>query len=443
MTAIRATPTGPPASPAVPVDPHALVERFGSPLFVYDLAAVASRFARLRAAFPSRVEIAYAVKANPSLGVLAHLAGLGVGADIASAGELAAVRRVGFRPERVVMTGPGKRDDELREAVQAGIRAITVESTTELDRLEAIARANSRARPVPVMLRSSSRPTPGSETRPVIRGSVGKFGMDREDLLRAAARAHRSAALELVGIHSFGASNVLDADALVEHARAATALARDIAAAVRSPLRLVDIGGGLGIPYERNERELDVERLGTGLARLTGDWDRDRWLSAARLLVEPGRYLVGPAGRYLTRVIDRKVVDGEIVIVLDGGIHHLLRPALVGQPHAVEVAGPRESREPGPLRRVSLVGPLCTGLDVLGQDVTLPELHPGDLVAIRDTGAYGFTESMPLFLSHPSPAEVAVRGGEVALLRPRIEPSELLDRQLLPSWSAIPAAADA
>ena len=205
------------------------------------------------------------------------------------------------------------------------------------------------------------------------------------------------------------------------------------------PLRLIDAGGGLGIPYEPHEEALDLARLGAGLAELTGGWrGRDPLLRDARLLLEPGRFLVGPAGAYLARVVDRKTVDGSIVVILDGGVHHVLRPALVGQEHRIRafpgVADREPTRPAGTPVPVTVAGPLCSGLDVFSQGAVMTPPEVGDLVAVLDVGAYGFTESMPLFLSHPIPAEVAVRDGRAALIRPRQEPGEWLDRQSVPAW---------
>src|SRR5918993_3357694 len=168
---------------------------------------------------------------------------------------------------------------------------------------------------------------------------------------------------------------------------------------------------------------------------VTRDWASDPVLPGARLLLEPGRFLVAPAGAYLARVVDRKTVDGSIVVILDGGVHHVLRPALVGQEHRLRpfsghgdvAAGGNGGR----MVPVSVAGALCSGLDVFSQSAVMTPPEVGDLVAVLDVGAYGFTESMPLFLSHPIPVEVALRGGRAALIRPRQEPSEWLESQLL------------
>jgi diaminopimelate decarboxylase len=417
-----------------------LAERFGTPLYVYDLDVVERQAALLRAALPPIVDLAYALKANPALAVVARLGALGLGADVASAGELATALRAGIPADRIVMTGPGKRDDELEMAVRSGIRAVTVESPGELERLERLA-ASAARRPVPVLLRAAVTEDARLErVRLVGDDGAGKFGMDAGDLVGAARRAAASARLELLGLHAFGASNVLDAAALVEHAAATVRLARELALATGTRIRLVDAGGGLGIPYEPHDDSLDVGRLGRGLAALSAGWSDDPVLAGARLLLEPGRFLVGSAGAYVARVVDRKTVAGTSVVVLDGGVHHVLRPALVGQEHRIRAVGGRpdapSNASAGASKSwpVTVAGPLCSGLDVFTQHAVMPVPDVGDLLAVLDVGAYGFTESMPLFLSHPTPAEVAIRGGRAALIRPRMEPAEWLDRQLVPDW---------
>jgi diaminopimelate decarboxylase len=417
------------------LSPHDLAERFGTPLYVYDLDVIERQVAALAAVLPPAAELAYAVKANPSLAVVEHLGRLGLGADVASGGELAMAQRAGIAPERIVMTGPGKGDGELRAAVAAGIRAMTVESPGELARLEAIAADAGRIQPVLLRAAVSERARL-ERVRLVGDDGAGKFGMDASDLAAASARAAASPHLELLGLHAFGASNVLDARALVGHVASTVRAARRLALATGTTLHLIDAGGGLGIPYEAHEESLDLVGLGAGLAEITRDWAGDPLLRDARLLLEPGRFLVGQAGAYVTRVVDRKSVDGAVVVILDGGVHHVLRPALVGQEHRIRALGGERGEGGGGGRMVpvTVAGPLCSGLDVFSQAAVMTPPEVGDLVAVLDVGAYGFTESMPLFLSHPVPAEVAVRAGRAALIRPRQEPSDWLDRQLVPAW---------
>jgi len=413
------------------IAPAELAERFGTPAYVYDLDVVGRQVEALRSVLPARFDLAYAVKANPNLAVLRHLAAIGLGADVASGGELRHVIRAGFDPAHVVMTGPGKRDEELHAAVEAGLRVVTVESVGELRRLARI--AESLGRRQPILLRAAVTEAARLERiRLVGDDGAGKFGMDTADLRIAAAEAVASPWLEPMGVHAFGASNVTDAMALATHVEAVVATARGLAAEAGFALRLVDAGGGLGIPYEAHEAELDVTALGQRLAALSGRMDDDATTRETRLLLEPGRFLVGASGAYLTRVLERKLVGGHHIVIVDGGIHHVLRPALVGQEHRVRVlTGAGAGSNAGPNRfPVTIAGPLCSGLDVFVQSAVMAVPDPGDLVAVLDVGAYGATESMPLFLSHPMPPEIAVRGGEAWVARPRIDPDVWLGWQV-------------
>jgi diaminopimelate decarboxylase len=407
----------PPAGPELLIDLDRLdldelAVRHDTPFYVYDLAVVERRVAALRGVLPNSFRLAYAVKANPNPLVLGRMAGLGLGADVASGGELGRVIDAGFDPARVVFTGPSKRDSELASAVAAGVGLITVESPNELRRLEAI--ASTAGRRIPILLRrsldleSSGGPatSPAEAVRIIGDEGAGKFGMDDDDLRASARYALDSAQLDLQGIHAFGASNVRDAAALVRHIERTMAFGRDLAVELSFELRVIDAGGGLGIPYSDDEETLDLDALQLGLVVLAQAWAADPRTAGTEVLVEPGRFLVGPAGAYVTRVVDTKRVRGRAIAIVDGGINHLLRPALVGQPQRIRRFGTGLGQGTG--EHVSIAGPLCTGLDILARDVPfgLPEV--GELLAVLDAGAYGFTESMPLFLSRPLPAEVVL-----------------------------------
>jgi diaminopimelate decarboxylase len=414
-------------------DPSELAGRYGTPFYVYDLDVVTRQVTALRAVLPPSFDLAYAVKANPNLAVLRHLAGLGLGADVASGGELRHVLRAGVAAGQVVFTGPGKRDDELAAAVEAGVRVVTVESPGELRRLVRIAEGLGRRQPI--LLRAAVTEAARLErVRLVGDDGAGKFGMDGADLRASAAEAVASPWLEPLGLHAFGASNVLDAGALAAHVEATMDTACALAAGAGFPLRLVDAGGGLGIPYETHEDALDVRGLGIRLQALAASLAADPETQATRILLEPGRFLVGASGAYVARVVDRKSVAGHHVVILDGGIHHVLRPVLVGQEHRVRVltriAATSTVAANAQLFPVTIAGPLCSGLDVFARSAVMALPEPGDLVAVLDVGAYGATESMPFFLSHPLPPEIALRGGETWVARPRVDPDTWLGLQV-------------
>lgn len=406
------------------LDPARLVAEHGSPLYVYDATVLRARAAALQAAVPSGVEVAYAAKANSSPAVLQVLAAAGLGADVASGGELRAVLRAGFPPARVVFTGPGKTDVELASALEVGVGALTVES---LEELEVVIGLAARARPGQgLVLRLATEGE--AEGLPIISapGNV-KFGLTDAEADAALSRLRAAGALApdgpyvLRGFHAFGASNVLDAAVLVQAATELAWRAERIAARHDLQIELLDVGGGLGIAYADHEAPLDIRALGEGLAAEMATWSDRPALRRARPLLEPGRWLAGPAGVYLCRVLRTKERGGRVVAISDGGIHHLLRPRLVGQDHRVVPVGQAADRAPD--ARVDVVGPLCTGLDILASDVPMPRPRAGDVVALLDAGAYGYSESMPLFLSHPIPAELVVDDGAVTVSRERIEPA--------------------
>ena len=406
----------------------------GTPLYVYDLDVIAQRVDALRAALPPSFELAYAAKANPAPGVLGEMRRLRLGLDIASGGELVASQRTGFDPERVVFTGPGKTDAELTAAVEAGLRAITVESAGELARLERIAAAAGRR--VPILLRVAVRGE-GEET-PILAGGWRKFGIDPGQLEAVALRACDSPWIELLGLHAFGASNVRDADAIAGHVARTVELARSLARRIGFRLRLVDAGGGLGIPYVEGEEPLDLDRLAARLALLAAGWERDPDLADLPVVLEPGRFLVGPAGLVLARVLDVKEVGDRTVAILDAGIHTALRPGLVGRGHRLQLL----ASEPRSMSEVLVAGPLCTGLDVFPEPLDrIPAI--GDLVTIADLGAYGFTESMPLFLSRPVPAEVEVRQGRCVTPAESAGGASTEPRHDVARRDGVPYAADA
>lgn len=399
------------------IEVEALATEHGTPLFVYDFDVIGARVEALRAALPPTFELAYAAKANPAPAVLAEMSKRGLGLDIASGGELRAAQRAGFDPARVVFTGPGKTDAELGAAVGAGLRAVTVESAGELARLEALAAGAGRR--IPILLRVAVRGE--GEDTPILAAGWRKFGIDPRELEAVTRRANDSPWLDVLGLHAFGASNVRAAEAIASHVARTVELAADLARRVGFRLRLVDAGGGLGIPYRDDEEPLDLRRLTERLATLAAGWCADPELADLPVVLEPGRFLVGPAGVLLARVLDVKEVGDRTVTILDAGIHTALRPALVGGGHRLQLLAARHERAAA---SVLVAGPLCTGLDVFPGGIDrVPTV--GDLVAILDVGAYGFSESMPYFLSHPVPGEIAVSDGRPRSIRPRYDPRDV------------------
>ncbi len=368
-----------------------------TPLFVYDSTLIRQRMANLRAALPPGLRIHYALKANPHPEVARLMAGLADGFDVASAGEMARARESGMAPGDISFAGPGKRDRELQAALREGV-TINVESPGELERIGRIAseagqtaRVALRVNP-PFQLR-------GSGLR--MGGLPSPFGVDAAD---APALVARMAAppFDFQGLHVFAGSQTLDADAILDAQARIVDLAAGLAAV--APLRLVNLGGGLGVPYYPADRPLDLARLGDGLARLLAT--RPAALGATRFALELGRYLVAEAGVYLCRVVDLKVSGGVTFAVTDGGLHHQL--AATGNFGTVirrnyPVANASRTGPPTP---VTITGCLCTPLDRLADQALIAGPRVGDLVAVFMAGAYGPTASPAGFLGHPPAAEL-------------------------------------
>lgn len=366
-----------------------------SPLFVYDTAIVRSRVAQFRAAFPG-IDLHYAVKANPFAPLLAAMTPLVDGFDVASAGELA---RVVDLDKAVSFAGPGKADAELDAAIAAGV-TINLESENEADRALAIAERRGVAPRLAVRVNPEFEQR-GSGMR--MGGRASPFGVDAERV-PALAKRILTAGAEWRGFHIFAGSQALDPAAIIDSQAHTLDLAVRLAEAAGASPPLVNLGGGFGIPYFPGEQVLDIEAIGAALTpRLSA-------LPGTRFAIELGRWLVGEAGVYLTRIVDRKESRGEIFLVCDGGLNHQL--AATGNlgtvvrrnyPVAVATAHPGAKRE-----TVSVVGPLCTPLDRLADQVELPVAGPGDVIAIFMAGAYGLTASPWEFLGHSRPAEILV-----------------------------------
>jgi diaminopimelate decarboxylase len=382
----------------------ALAARVGrTPFYAYDRRVIDERIAHVRRHLPAGVKLHYAVKANPMPELVAHVARLVDGLDVASAGELKVALGAGADPRETSFAGPGKTEAALRAAVAAGI-LLNVESPREARVLADIARATG-ARP-----RVAIRVNPDFELKSSgmrMSGGPKPFGVDAERVPALLAEVGR-AGLGFEGFHIFAGAQNLKADAICEAQRKSFDLAVALAAHAPGPVRVLNIGGGFGIPYFPGDRPLDLAPIGANLAALAARAASE--LPQAALVLELGRYLVGEAGVYVCRVLDRKVSRGEVFLVTDGGLHHHLAASgnfgqVIRKNYPVVVG----NRVQGERREIaSVVGPLCTPLDLLADRMDLAEAREGDLVVVFQSGAYGLTASPTAFLSHPAPAEVLV-----------------------------------
>jgi diaminopimelate decarboxylase len=380
-----------------------LAERVGgTPFFAYDRGLLTDRVRLLRATLPVDVQLSYAIKANPMPAVVQHLSGLVDSFDVASALEMRTALDTPMPPTRVSFAGPGKTDAELRQAVAAGV-TIELESEHEATRIAAAGMALG-VRPRVAVRVNPDFSVKGSGMR--MGGGPQQFGVDAERV-PALLKDLAGTDLDVLGFHVFAGSQNLRADIICEAQRRTVELMLRLAGDAPEPVRYLNLGGGFGIPYTDRDEPLDLALIGANLGELMADEVRPH-LPEARVVIELGRYLVGECGVYVTRVVDRKESRGRTYLVVDGGLHHQLAASgnfgqVIRRNYPIAVAN-RLGQEP--VEQVSVVGCLCTPLDLLAADVTLPEAGIGDLVALYQAGAYGLTASPTAFLSHPAPAEV-------------------------------------
>ncbi|MDP2811884.1 MAG: pyridoxal-dependent decarboxylase, exosortase A system-associated [Rhodocyclaceae bacterium] len=385
-----------------------LVAQVGrTPFYVYDRQRIAARIAELRAVLPAAIGLHYAVKANPFPPLLRFMADKVDGFDIASAGELALALDAGMDAARISFAGPGKQREELEQAVAAGV-LLNAESPRELETLADIARRTGRR------ARAALRINPAFELKGAgmrMGGGSRPFGIDEEAVPALLADWSRLGdALAFEGFHIYAGSQNLDGTAIAATQRASYDLALRLAVSAPAPVQSLNLGGGFGIPYFPHEKPLDLAPVMATLRDIAAAAAKD--LPRARLCLELGRYLVGEAGLYVTRVIDKKISRGQTYLVVDGGLHHhLAATGNLGQvirrnfPVAIGTKVSARGTAPDTVS-TTVVGPLCTPLDMLADRVDLPAADIGDLVVIFQSGAYGASASPQGFLSHPPVMEV-------------------------------------
>lgn len=378
-------------------------EAGGTPLFVYSSALIRERVASLRRALPTRIALHYAVKANPYLPILQLFAGLVDGFDIASGGELDILRGAGIDPHLVSFAGPGKRDAELEAAITAGV-TLNLESEAEAHRALGIGER------IGVTPRLAIRVNPSFDLKGSgmkMGGGAKPFGLDAERV-PALAREIIAAGADWRGFHIFAGSQALDAEAIVETQRQTFELAARLASESGAALPHCNLGGGFGIPYFPGDLPVDTARIGAALEERLASLPPE--LAETQFCIELGRHLVGEAGVYLCRVVDRKVSHGEVFLITDGGLHHQLAASgnfgtVVRRNYPVAIAtrfGAEVEEE------ASVVGCLCTPLDILANKGGFPRADVGDLIAVFCAGAYGASASPANFLGQGPAREILI-----------------------------------
>jgi diaminopimelate decarboxylase len=389
-----------------------IARRFGTPAYAYDVRRLRAQVEKLRTGLPAAVEILYSLKANASLGICDVFADTGIGADVASAGELATAVEAGFPADRIFVAGPFKSPETIEQLAELPEAILSVDSPSELQMLADRQVANRLVLRLRPDFDSSAVVSAGRECR---------FGFTGDDL-QSCRRTIESNGMNVIGFHVFAGSQVLTADKVIGHLRAAFEVSRRMADLLGITPKLFNLGGGFGIPYAADEAELDLGRIGDALQAMA---DQTR---PVRLVIELGRFLVAQAGWYLTTVLGHQTHRGRAAVVVDGGTHQ--RADLCGlclrskaRPEAL-AASPTSSRV-----ATDVLGCLSLPADVLAESALLPPLAPGDVVGFPNAGAYGLWSSPALFHGSPLPAEVAFDGANIQLMRERRPAQSILNDQ--------------
>ncbi len=380
-----------------------LAEKYQTPYYVYDFDYITSQYEELKTAFKARKSlIAYAVKANSNLSVIKHLASLGAGADCVSIGEVKRALKVGIAPYKIIFSGVGKIDSEIKEALELGILMINVESDAELQRVEVIAGE------LDVVARISIRVNPNIDpkTHPYISTGLheNKFGVDIDTAKRMYIQCKNSDNLEPTGIHCHIGSQLTELQPIKESVQIIADLVRNLAA-LKIELSFIDIGGGLGIIYD-DEKLIDTNEYAQAILETMFGLD-------ITIVCEPGRFLVGNSGTFVTKVLYEKINGEKRFVIVDGAMNDLIRPSLYNAYHKVEVLN--DNKE---FSDCNLVGPVCESGDFFAKNIKLPQTKHNDLVAIYSAGAYCFTMASN-YNTRGRVAEIAYEDGQDRLIRKR------------------------
>lgn len=381
-----------------------------TPAYVYDVAEVRRNHDRLRSSLPENTGLYYSLKANPHPSLLGTLRERGARPEVCSTGELDAALAAGWDPADVLYTGPGKRDAEVLDALRLGVRLFSVDSPHAISQLDSLA-ASEGATARYLLRVNDDQPVPGQGL--AMTGVASQFGADTGWVLaepeQFASRPHA----EMVGLHLYMGTNLAEVDALYGQFSRSLDTARRLGEALAAHgvrLRILDLGGGFGAPFAKVGEAVDLTALRPRLEALF-DQELPGWRDQApEVAFESGRYLVGTAGTLMTAVLDVKRSQGKDIVVLESGINHLggmsgMRRLPPLSPHLVHTAGPAAGKD---VLDALVVGPLCTPLDTWARGAKLPDLAPGDLVAVPNVGAYGLYASLIAFLGHPLPVEAVV-----------------------------------
>ena len=385
------------------IDYKDLTQKYGTPLYVYDFDYIENRYTTLKDAFGGKKSlINYAVKANSNLSVIAHLAKLGAGADCVSIGEVKRALSAGVDRYKIIFSGVGKRDDEIREALLSDILLLNLESEAEMKRVELVAKELGKEARISIRVNPNIDP----QTHPYISTGLheNKFGVEIDMAKRMYIYAKKSEFLNPIGIHFHIGSQLTNLEPIREACGIVADLVRSLKA-IKIDIKFFDVGGGIGVVYD-DEKTISPQAYTQAIFEMTKGLD-------VTLLCEPGRYMVANGGAFFTRVLYEKINGDRRFVIVDGAMNDLLRPSLYNAYHKIEAVGVEGEKTPA-----DVVGPICESGDFFGKGVALPPLKHNDLVVVHSAGAYGFTMASN-YNTREKSAEVAIENGEARLIRAR------------------------
>lgn len=381
-----------------------LVQRIGqTPFYAYDRQLLTQRFNELRQYMPDDLKIHYAIKANPMSALVQHMATLVDGFDLASINEMQTALNTPMTAKHISLAGPGKRPEELKQAISAGI-TIHVESPHELETIAQIEQNTGLQSHIAIRI------NPAFELKASgmkMGGGPKQFGIDEEQLPKILKRI-KALNIDFIGFHIYSGSQNLKAESIIDAQQKSLNLANKLSEHCPTPIRKLNIGGGYGIPYFPGEKPLNIQQVGDALDKAMSDFKKAQ--PQTEIIIELGRYLVGEAGVYVSQVIDKKISRGQTYLVVNGGLHHHLAASgnfgqVIRKNYPVAIGNKMQSTS---METVNIVGPLCTPLDILGDKMQLPKAEIGDFVVVYQSGAYGYTASPQQFLSQPECIEAII-----------------------------------
>ena len=400
------------------VDYKYLANKYKTPLYVYDFNHIEEQYKKLKDAFKGRKSlIAYAIKANSNLSVINHLAKLESGADCVSIGEVKRALIAGIPKYKIIFSGVGKSDEEITEALKLDILMINVESEAELNRVEEIAKELNKTARISIRVNPNVDP----KTHPYISTGLheNKFGVDKDTALRMYLKAQKSEFLDPVGIHFHIGSQLIDLAPIKEASSIVADIVRNLKA-LEIDIKFFDIGGGLGIKY-KDEKTIEPYDYAQAILETLSGLD-------VTIVCEPGRFIVGNSGVFITKVLYEKTNGNKRFVIVDGAMNDLARPSLYNAYHEIKLI-PSETLNLNPeISKCNIVGPICESTDFFAKDISLPKTNPNDLIIIKSAGAYGFSMSSN-YNTRPRVAEVAIIDGKDRLIRERESFEDLIEKE--------------